>query len=269
MGRAQTFTELVIRVFDRPGEFTLRARSTKAVIAALLRGAASHGPWLRQVARWVEDLARDGWRFGGYTGDTLIFRSTKPFDESEATAYVRRRLGEDAINRVSVRERSEPLTRNGRPPKLPKADDELTRELRRLIGPEQHQAELYLGHPTEELSELLLDMSFLSQEALEDPDVSTIIESLRDEHEHDVQYRDLHSRYLTLMDRTGPGDPAAEEAYWDLFSYMSRKLSKLVPALRQFLERRGFSDLCEHEATAFLTAALSQALAFIEEHNEE
>jgi len=42
-----------------------------------------------------------------------------------------------------------------------------------------------------------------------------------------------------------------------------------VPALRQFLERRGFSDLCEHEATAFLTSALSQALSFIEEHNEE
>jgi hypothetical protein len=50
---------------------------------------------------------------------------------------------------------------------------------------------------------------------------------------------------------------------------MSRKLSKLVPALRQFLDRRGFSDLCEHEATAFLTAALAAALAYIEERGDE
>jgi len=269
MGRNHTYTEIAIRLFDRPGEFALRGRSTKTVIAALLRGAAVHGSFLRQVAHWVEDLASDGWRYRGYTGDTLIFQSVKPVDESEATAYVRRRFGQDALTRVSVREGSETLARNGRPPKLPKADDELTRELRRLIAPEQHQAELYLGHPTEELSELLLDMSFLSQEALEDSEISAIIEQLRDEHEHDAQYRDLHSRYLTLMERAGPGDPAAEEAYWDLFSYMSRKLSKLVPALRQFLERRGFSDLCEHEATAFLTAALSQALLFIEERTEE
>jgi len=137
-----------------------------------------------------------------------------------------------------------------------------------LIGPEEHQAELYLGHPTEELSELLLDMSFLAQEALEDGEVSGLIDKLREAHVEDAQYRDLHSRYLTLMERAGPGDPAAEEAYWDLFSYTSRKLSKLVPAMRSFLERRGFSDLCEHEATAFLTAALSQALSIIEEREE-
>ncbi len=269
MGRNQIYTEIAIRLFDQPGELALRGRSTKAVVAGLLRGAAMHGPWLRQVARWVEELSHDGWRYRGYTGDTLLFRSAKPIEESEAAAYVRRRLGQEALARVSVREGAEPAARNGRPPKLPKADDELTRELRRLISPEQHQAELYLGHPTEELSELLLDMSFLSQEALEDSEISAIIDQLREEHEHDAQYRDLHSRYLTLMERTGPGDPAAEEAYWDLFSYMSRKLSKLVPALRQFLERRGFSDLCEHEATAFLTAALAAALAYIEERTEE
>src|SRR2546428_7565778 len=103
-------------------------------------------------------------------------------------------------------------------------------------------------------------MSFLSQEALEDSEISGIIESLREEHEHDAQYRDLHSRYLTLMERAGPGDPAAEEAYWDLFSYMSRKLSKLVPALRQFLERRGVSEPCAHATTAVLHPAHSPAL---------
>jgi len=268
MGRTHTYTEITIRLFDQPGEFVLRGRSTKAVVAALLRGATAHGPWLRQVARWVEELSRDGWRYRGYTGDALVFRASKPLDESAATTYVRRRLGQEALARISVRGGTETHPRNGRPPKLPKADDELTRELRRLIGPEQHQAELYLGHPTEELSELLLDMSFLSQEALEDSEISALIDQLREEHEHDAQYSDLHTRYLTLMERAGPGDPAAEEAYWDLFSYMSRKLSRLVPALRQFLERRGFSDLCEHEATAFLTAALSQALSVIEEHED-
>ena len=66
--------ELAIRLFDQPGEFALRGRSAKTVIAALLRGAAVHGPWLRQVARWVEELASDGWRYRGYTGDTLVFR---------------------------------------------------------------------------------------------------------------------------------------------------------------------------------------------------
>lgn len=269
MAKSQVFTEIAIKLFDQPGEFALRGRSTKAVVAALVRGAASHGAWLRQVARWVEELSRDGWRYSGYTGDTLLFRSVKPLEENDGAAYIRRRLGQDALARVSVREGSEPASRNGRPPKLPKADDELTRELRRLIGPEPHQAELYLGHPSEELAELLLDMSFLSQEALEDAEVSALIDQLREEHEHDAQHRDLHSRYITLMERAGPGDPAAEEAYWDLFSYMSRKLSKLVPALRQFLDRRGFSDLCEHEATAFLTAALASALAYIEERSEE
>jgi hypothetical protein len=60
------------------------------------------------------------------------------------------------------------------------------------------------------------------------------------------------------------GHPAAEEAYWDLFSYTSHKLARLIPSLRGFLEKRGFNDLCEHEATAFLTAALSLALSTIE-----
>lgn len=268
MRRNNVYTEISIRLFDQPADFPVRGRSTKAVLAALLRGVATHGPWLRQVAQWVEELVEDGWQYRGYTGDALIFRSAKQLDEREAAAYLQRRLGRDALSRVSVLERPEGRDADGRPPRMPKIDDELTRELRRLIGPEQHKEELYLGHPTEELSELLLDMSFLSQEALEDPEISVLIDQLREEHEGDAQYRDLHSRYLTLMERTGPGDPAAEEAYWDLFSYMSRKLSGLVPALRGFLERRGFTDLCEHEATAFLTAALSQALSVIEERDE-
>lgn len=270
MGRNHTYTEIEIRLLDAPGELVVRGRSTKAVVAALLRGAATHGPWLRQVARWVEGLAEDGWRYRGYTGDALVFRSTKALGRDEAESYLQRRFGRDALARVAVRELpAAQAANNARPPKLPKADDELTRELRRLIGPEPHQAELYLGHPTDELSELLLDMSFLSQEALEDSEISNLIEHLREEHEGDAQYRDLHTRYLNLMERAGPGDPASEEAYWDLFSYMSRKLSKLVPALRAFLERRGFADLCEHEATAFLTAALSQALSIIEDRNDE
>jgi hypothetical protein len=264
----QTHTEIEIRLFDEPGRLVVRGRSTKAVIAALLRGVPSHGPWLRDVARWVEGLVEDGWQYRGYTGDRLLFRSTKSLARNEAEAYLQRRFGRDALARVSVRDRADDRN-HARPPRLPKADDELTRELRRLIGPESHQAELYLGHPPEELSELLLDMSFLSQEALEDPEIGALIDELRSEHERDAQYRDLHTRYLTLMERTGPSDPAAEEAYWDLFSCMSRKLSALVPALRAFLERRGFTDLCEHEATAFLTAALSQALSIIEDRDDE
>lgn len=267
MKRNHTFTEIEIRLFDTPGKLTVRGRSTKAVVAALLRGAAAHGPWLRQVARWVEGLAEDGWRYRGYTGDVLVFRSTRALDPNDAEAYLQRRFGRDALSRVSIREQADGEGPSA-PPRLPKADDELTKELRRLIGPEEHQAELYLGHPTEELSELLLDMSFLAQEALEDGEVAGLIDKLREAHVEDAQYRDLHSRYLTLMERAGPGDPASEEAYWDLFSYTSRKLSKLVPSLRSFLERRGFSDLCEHEATAFLTAALSQALSIIEEREE-
>lgn len=266
----QTYTDIEIRLFDEPGKLVVRGRSTKAVVAALLRGAPAHGSWLRQVAHWVEGLVEDGWQYRGYTGDRLLFRSTRPLSPDEAEEYVQRRFGRDALARVSVP--MQPEDRNGavpKPPRLPKADDELSRELRRLIGPEAHQAELYLGHPTEELSELLLDMSFLSQEALEDAEISALIDELREAHEHDAQYRDLHTRYLALMERAGPSDPASEEAYWDLFSYMSRKLSRLVPALRSFLERRGFTDLCEHEATAFLTAALSQALSVIEDHEDE
>jgi hypothetical protein len=267
MRRNQSYTELEIRLFEDAGQLPVRGRSTKSVVASLLRGVSSHGPWLRQVARWVESLAEDGWRYRGYTGQALVFRSSKPLEHEEAERYVQQRFGRDALARVSLRDAHKDDAAP-KPPRLPKADDELTRELRRLIGSE-HQAELYLGHPTDELSELLLDMSFLAQEALEDNEVSGLIDRLREEHESDAQYRDLHSRYLSLMERTGPGDPASEEAYWDLFSYMSRKLSTLVPAMRGFLDRRGFSDLCEHEATAFLTAALSQALSIIEDQDND
>src|SRR3990172_9412533 len=92
------------------------------------------------------------------------------------------------------------------PPPLPKADDELSRELRRLIGAESHKEDLHLGHPPEELSELLLDMSFLAQEAMEDGEVSGLLDRIREEHEQDALYRDLHSRYLMLMERTSAGD---------------------------------------------------------------
>lgn len=269
MNRHSAFTEVEIRLFEDDGQFTVRGRSTKSVVAALLRGAAVHGPWLRQIARWVEGLAEDGWRYRGYTGQALVFRSTKPFGRTECEAYLHQRLGRDALSRVTIREETNGTSPGTKAPKLPKGDDEFTRELRRFIGPEQHHEELYLGHPPEELSELLLDMSFLAQEALEEAEIASHIDHLRGEHGTDAQYRDLHARYLTLMERAGPGDPAAEEAYWDLFSYMSRKLSRLVPVLRQFLERRGFTDLCEHEATAFLTAALSQTLSMIEDQTEE
>lgn len=267
MRRNQNYTELEIRLFEETGQLPVRGRSTKSVVASLLRGVPSHGPWLRQVARWVESLAEDGWRYRGYTGQALVFRANRTLEPDEAEQYVQKRFGRDALERVSLRMDTN-HKEDVKPPRLPKADDELTRELRLLIGPE-HQAELYLGHPTDELSELLLDMSFLAQEALEDSEVAGLIERLQQEHEGDMQYRDLHSRYLTLMERTGPGDPASEEAYWDLFSYMSRKLSALVPILRGFLERRGFSDLCEHEATAFLTAALSQSLSIIEDQDND
>jgi hypothetical protein len=181
-------------------------------------------------------------------------------------ASLSERFGEQVLTHIAIHEKN--AQASSKPPRLPKADDELTRELRRLIGAESHQEDLHLGHPPEELSELLLDMSFLAQEALDDGSVSSVLEKITEEHETDAQYRDLHSRYLALMERTGMGEPAAEEAYWDLFSYMSRKLARLIPALQQFLERRGFTDLCEHEATAFLTAALSQALSVIESHDE-
>jgi hypothetical protein len=69
---------------------------------------------------------------------------------------------------------------------------------------------------------------------------------------------------MTDADRTGMGHPAAKEAYWDLFSYTSQELARLIPALRGFLEKRGFIDPYEHEATAFLTAALSLAFSTIE-----
>lgn len=91
-----------------------------------------------------------------------------------------------------------------------------------------------------------------------------MLHKLQEEHAADATYRDLHGRYLGLLDRLGSGDAATDEAYWDLFSYTASRLSTLVPVLRGYLDRRGFADLCEHEATAFLACALSQALAVIE-----
>ncbi|MDR7545611.1 MAG: hypothetical protein QN120_15330 [Armatimonadota bacterium] len=261
MARANAVVEIDVRVFERPRTFAFRGRSLRALSAALRR-EADRSPILGRIANLIDTLAAEGWRYASFRGQTVTLVNPQTEGRAQTEAFLTERFGADLLSRITVRERL-----NGpsaKPPRLPKADDELTRELRRLIGAESHKKDLYLGHPTEELAELLLDMSFLAQEAMDDPDVSRLLDRLRAEHEEDSQYRDLHARYLSLTDRTGMGHPAAEEAYWDLFSYTSHKLARLIPALRAFLEKRGFADLCEHEATAFLAAALSLALTTIE-----
>ena len=266
MPKANTVTEIEIRVFDRPRPFIFRGRSLRALLTALRREAdraGPHaGPQAGRIVTLLDALAKEGWRYAGLKGEILTLVHAQSQGRTQTETFLTERFGPDLLNRITVRER--PNGPSTKPPRLPKADDELSRELRRLIGAEHHKKDLYLGHPTEELSELLLDMSFLAQEAMDSPDVSRLVDRLRAEHDDDTQYRDLHSRYLSLTERTGMGHPAAEEAYWDLFSYTSHKLSRLIPALRQFLEKRGFNDLCEHEATAFLTSALSLALSTIE-----
>ncbi|MBI3997577.1 MAG: hypothetical protein HY355_00995 [Armatimonadetes bacterium] len=262
MPKANIVTELEIRLFDRPRAFSFRGRSLRALSAALQREADRSGPHLGRIASVLEVLAKEGWRYAAFKGEVVTLVHQQAPGRAQIEAFLTQRFGTDLLSRITVRER--PNSPSSKPPRLPKADDELSRELRRLIGAESHKKDLYLGHPTEELAELLLDMSFLAQEAMDDPDVSRLVDRLRAEHEEDTQYRDLHSRYLSLTERTHMGHPAAEEAYWDLFSYTSHKLGRLVPVLRGFLEKRGFNDLCEHEATAFLTAALSLALSTIE-----
>jgi len=263
--KANTVTEIEIRVFDRPRPFIFRGRSLRALLTTLRREADRAGPHAGRIVTLLDALAKEGWRYAGLKGEILTLVHAQSQGRTQTETFLTERFGPDLLNRITVRERPNgPSTKPPRPPRLPKADDELSRELRRLIGAEHHKKDLYLGHPTEELSELLLDMSFLAQEAMDSPDVSRLVDRLRAEHDDDTQYRDLHSRYLSLTERTGMGHPAAEEAYWDLFSYTSHKLSRLIPALRQFLEKRGFNDLCEHEATAFLTSALSLALSTIE-----
>ncbi|MDQ7840572.1 MAG: hypothetical protein RDU83_06025 [bacterium] len=262
MPKSNTVTEIDIQIFDRPRAFAFRGRSLRTLSAALRREAGGSGPHLSLIAGVLDALAGAGWRYAAFKGETVTLAHTHAPGRVLIEAFLAERFGPDLLGRIAIRERV-----NGpspKPPRLPKADDEMSRELRRLIGAESHKQDLYLGHPTEELAELLLDMSFLAQEALDDPEVSRLLDRTQAEHEQDAQYRDLHSRYLSLTERTGMGHPAAEEAYWDLFSYTSRKLSKLIPALRSFLDRRGFNDLCEHEATAFFTAALSLALSAIE-----
>jgi hypothetical protein len=262
MPKAHAVVEIDVKLFDRPRAFAFRGRSLRALSAALRRESERSGPVLGRLAGLIDTLAREGWRYASFKSHTVTLVHPQAPGRVQTEAFLTERFGADLLARVTVRERLNGPS--GRPPRLPKVDDELTRELRRLIGAEHHKKDLYLGHPTEELAELLLDMSFLAQEAMDDPDVARLLDRLRAEHEEDTQYRDLHSRYLSLTDRTGMGHPAAEEAYWDLFSYTAHKLARLIGALRGFLEKRGFNDLCEHEATAFLTAALSLALSTIE-----
>lgn len=262
MPKANAIVEIEVKLFDRPRAFAFRGRSIRALVAALRREGERQNPMLSHLAGLIDALAAEGWRYGTFKGQAVTLVHPQTMGRSQTEAFLSERFGADLLSRVTVRERL-----NGpsaKPPRLPKADDEFSRELRRLIGAESHKKDLYLGHPTEELAELLLDMSFLAQEAMDDPDVARLLDRLRSEHEQDTQYRDLHSRYLSLTDRTGMGHPAAEEAYWDLFSYTSHKLARLIPAMRGFLEKRGLSDLCEHEATAFLTSALSLALSAFE-----
>jgi hypothetical protein len=262
MAKANAVVEIDVKLFDRPRTFVFRGRSLRALSAALRREAERANPLLGRIASLIDTLAAEGWRYAAFKGQTVTLVHPQTQGRAQTEAFLTERYGADLLSRVTVRERLNGPS--GRLPRLPKADDELSRELRRLIGTDSHKKDLYLGHPTEELAELLLDMSFLAQEAMDDPDVGRLLDRLRAEHEEDTQYRDLHSRYLSLTDRTGMGHPAAEEAYWDLFSYTSHKLARLIPALRGFLEKRGFTDLCEHEATAFLTAALSLALSTVE-----
>lgn len=266
MPKANTIAEIEIKLFDRPRTFPFRGRSLRVLTAALRReadrGSHTGGSALGRIASLLDALAKEGWRYATFKGEVLTLVHSQPRGRAQIEAFLTERFGADLLDRITVRERANGPT--PRPPRLPKADDEFSRELRKLIGAENHKKDLYLGHPQEELAELLLDMSFLAQEAMDNPEVARLIDRLRAEHEDDTQYRDLHSRYLSLTERTGMGHPAAEEAYWDLFSYTSHKLARLVPALRGFLEKRGFNDLCEHEATAFLTAALSLALSTIE-----
>ncbi len=267
MARAHTTsTELEIQLFERPRKLPFRGRSLRTFSALLRRESRRSGPWLDRAADVVDALVREGWRYRAFTGKSLVLAQGRPVDEEEMRAYMSERFGREVLTQIAIHERTD--GGSSAPPPLPKADDELSRELRRLIGAESHKEDLHLGHPPDELSELLLDMSFLAQEAMEDGDVSALLERIREEHEKDAQYRDLHSRYQALLGRTSVGDPAAEEAYWDLFSYMSKKLARLIPTLQAFLDRRGFGDLCEHEATAFLTGALSQALSIIEAQDE-
>lgn len=262
MAKANAVVEIDVKLFDRPRTFAFRGRSLRALSVALRRESERANPMFGRIAGLIDTLAAEGWRYAAFKGQIVTLVHPQTVGRTQTEAFLTERFGADLLSRVTVRERL-----NGpssKPPRLPKADDELSRELRRLIGAESHKKDLYLGHPTEELAELLLDMSFLAQEAMDDPDVARLLDRLRAEHGEDTQYRDLHSRYLSLTDRTGMGHPAAEEAYWDLFSYTSHKLAKLIPALRGFLDKRGFSDLCEHEATAFLTSALSLALSAVE-----
>lgn len=262
MPKANTVLEIEISLSDRPRAFAFRGRSLRALSSALRREAARSGPHLARIAGLLDVLAAGGWRYGTLKGQVLTLVHPDPQGRAQVEALLNEHSGPDLKGRVTVRERV-----NGpasKPPRLPKADDEFSRELRRLMGADSHKKDLYLGHPTEELAELLLDMGFLAQEAMEDPDVARLLDRIRAEHDEDTQYRDLHSRYVSLTERTGMGHPAAEEAYWDLFSYTARKLSRMIPTLRSFLEKRGFNDLCEHEATAFLAASLSLALSTIE-----
>jgi hypothetical protein len=267
MPKANAIVEIKIRVFDRPRAFGFRGRSLRALSTALQRESERSQqdraqPALGRIAKLLDTLAGEGWRYSGFKGQAVTLVHPQAAGRAQTEAFLTERFGPDLLSRVTVRERLNGLTR--KVPRLPKADDELSRELRRLIGAESHKKDLYLGHPTEELAELLLDMNFLAQEAIDDPEVTKLLDRLRAEHEEDTQYRDLHSRYLSLAERTGMGHPAAEEGYWDLFSYTSHKLAKLIPVLRTFLDKRGFNDLCEHEATAFLTAVLALALSTIE-----
>ncbi|MDR5693871.1 MAG: hypothetical protein QN198_07915 [Armatimonadota bacterium] len=280
---ARVYTEIEVPLTGPTGtKFLLRGRSPQDLARNLRREARRLGIWLDELASVIEGLAADGWRWRVINGTTLVFSHHRPQGKQETVAYLQRKFGRRVLRHISLRERVEMVEQKApegrgtgraarlpRPtPQPPKAEDELTRELRRMIAAEEHPKELYLGHPQEELAELALDMNFLAQEALEDPEVAKFLEKLQEEHAQDKTYRDLHDRYFSLLDRLGSGDPAVDEAYWDLFSYTAHKLAPLIPVLRNYLERRGLTDLCEHEATSFLACALSQALTLMEERED-
>src|SRR3989304_1201032 len=178
MAQANTLPEIEIRLFERPRNLPFRGRSFKTLSAFLRREAKRSGPWMERIANVVETLGREGWRYRRFTGKALILAHQRPIDGEEMRAYLSERFGQEVLPQIAIRERA---AEEGAPP-LPQADDELSRELRRLIGAESHKEDLHLGHPPEELSELLLDMSFLAQEAMEDGEVSGLLDRIREEH---------------------------------------------------------------------------------------
>src|SRR5574341_940193 len=102
MPKANTASEIEIKVFDRPRTFAFRGRSLRALSTALRRESERNGPQLGRIASLLDVLAEEGWRYGGLKGHVVTLIHPQSIARAQIEAFLSARCAPDLLSRVTV-----------------------------------------------------------------------------------------------------------------------------------------------------------------------